>query len=118
MASVSGTVTYRGKPLPDAQVNFAPVDGGPIATGRTDASGRFRLGTSTPDDGARLGKHKISIVARGPDRPPRPGETGSGMPGESMPGDPLIPQKYFDAQTSGLEREVVKGHNDFPIVVD
>jgi hypothetical protein len=118
MAPVSGTVTYRGKPLPDAQVNFTPVDGGPIASGRTDSSGRFRLSTSTPDDGARLGKHKISIVARGPDRPPRPGETGSGMPGESMPGDPLIPEKYFDAQTSGLEREVVTGHNDFPIVVD
>jgi hypothetical protein len=118
MAQVTGSVTYRGQPLPDAQVSFAPADGGPIATGRTDSSGKFRLGTLAADDGARVGKHRISIVARGPDRPPRAGETGSGMPGESMPGDPLIPAKYFSAETSGLEREVVRGSNDFSIALE
>ena len=118
MAPVTGSVTFQGKPLPNAQVNFAPVSGGPIASGQTDSSGRFRLGTMSIDDGALVGQHKISIIARGPPRPLRPGEIGSGMPGDTSPGDPLIPEKYFDAKTSGLEREVKRGSNDFAIELE
>ena len=83
MAAVSGSVTYRGQPLANAQVNFAPVAGGPIATGQTDASGKFQLGTMSINDGALVGKHKVSVVARGPNRPLRPGEVGSGVPGDT-----------------------------------
>jgi hypothetical protein len=48
----------------------------------------------------------------------RPGEVGSGMPGDMAPGDPLIPERYFDPQTSKLEFEVVRGKNDFPIKIE
>ena len=118
MAAVSGSVTYRGQPLANAQVNFAPVAGGAIATGQTDASGKFQLGTMSINDGALVGKHKVSVVARGPNRPLRPGEVGSGMPGDTAPGDPLIPVKFFDPQSSGLEREVVRGANDIQLKLE
>ena len=109
--AVSGRVTYRDKPVPNAAVTFSPADGSRTATGRTDDDGNFTLGTFTANDGAAVGKHRVSIIANGPDRPPRPGESGSGMPGEMMPGDPLIPKKYFTPETSGLTHEVVKGQN-------
>ena len=118
MAAVTGTVTFKGQPLANAQVNFAPVAGGPIATGQTDASGKFQLGTNSINDGALVGKHKVGVIARGPNRPLRPGEVGSGMPGDTTPGDPLIPAKFFDPQTSGLEREVVRGSNDFQLQLE
>jgi len=63
------------------------------------------------NDGAAPGKYRVAIVARGPDRPPKAGETGSGMPVEMMPCDPIIPQKYFAPDSSGLSFEVKRGSN-------
>ena len=116
MAPVSGSVTYKGKPVAKANVSFTPVEGtGRAAAGFTDDSGRYTLGTLTASDGARAGKYRAAVIARGPDRPPKAGETGSGMPGEMMPGDPVIPTKYFQAETSGLTFEVKRGSNRFDI---
>jgi hypothetical protein len=114
IAPASGRVTYKGKPLPNADVAFAPVDGSRAAQGRTDANGRFTLGTLATNDGAIVGKHQASVMAYGPDRPPKPGE-GTGMPGETVHGDPVIPQKYFAKESSGLEYEVKSGRNFFEI---
>lgn len=111
-ASVHGQVTYKGKPVPNASVSFSPVEGtGRAATGITDGNGRFALGTFSRSDGAMIGKYRVSVIARGPERAPKPGEVGSGMPGEMMPGDPLIPTKYFAPDTSGLTFEVKRGSN-------
>lgn len=111
MGGVTGSVTYRGKPLPNAHVTFTPVSGGKIASGLTDTNGKYELGTMAKNDGALVGKHKIHIIAHGPDRPLRPGEMGSGLPGDMAPGEPIIPQKYFTPETSGLTHEVVRGGN-------
>jgi hypothetical protein len=111
-ASVSGRVTYKDKPVANANVSFTPAEGTTrAATGLTDSSGRFTLGTFSISDGALPGKYRISVIARGPNRPLKPGETGSGMPGETMPGDPTIPTKYFAPDTSGLTYEVKRGSN-------
>lgn len=111
-AAVSGHVTYKGKPVANADVTFIPEssDGKP-ASGRTDEGGRYSLSTPTKGDGAIPGKYKIHIIARGPERPPKPGESITGMPGEMMPGEALIPQKYFVADSSGLKFEVKRGTN-------
>jgi hypothetical protein len=111
-AAVSGQLNYKGKPVPNADVTFTPEakDGKP-ANGRTDASGRFSLRTATKGEGASPGNYRVHIIARGPDRPPRPGEASTGMPGEMMPGEPLIPQKYFSPDSSGLTFEVKRGGN-------
>jgi hypothetical protein len=57
------------------------------------------------------GKYRVHIIARGPERPPKSGEVVTGMPGEMMPGAPLIPQKYFAPDSSGLTFEVKRGGN-------
>lgn len=109
---VTGTISYQGKPLPNAHVSFWPVEGtGRAASGFTDSNGHFKLGTLSADDGAAPGKYGVSVIARGPERPLKPGEVGSGMPGEKMPGDPIIPLKYFAPDTSGLTFEVKRGSN-------
>jgi len=109
-APVSGKVTYKGKAVANADVAFVPEDGSRIASGRTSADGRFTLGTFAADDGAIVGKHKVGVIARGPERPAKPGE-GSGMPGETVPGEPVIPAKFFSPDTSGLLHEVKPGRN-------
>jgi hypothetical protein len=116
-APVSGTVTYKGKPLPDADVSFMPEGGGRAATGRTDANGRFTLSTFSINDGAVIGKHRVSVIAHGPSRPAKPGE-GAGMPGETVPGDPLIPPKYFSPDSSGLVQEVESGGKRVELVLE
>jgi hypothetical protein len=109
---VTGRVTYKDKPVAKASVSFTPVEGAtPAASGVTDEDGRFTLSTFGIDDGALPGNYQVAIIARGPDRPPRPGEMGSGMPGEKMPGEPVIPTKYFAPDSSGLTYEVKRGKN-------
>ncbi len=112
MGGVSGRITYKGKPVAKANVSFTPVEGaGRAGSGLTDSSGYYTLGTMSASDGVAPGKYRVAIIARGPDRPPKAGETGSGMPGEMMPGDPVIPVKYFAPDSSGLTFEVKPGSN-------
>jgi len=111
-AAVTGRVTYKDKPVAKASVSFTPAEGAtPAANGITDEDGRFTLSTFGINDGALPGKYRVAIIARGPDRPLRPGELGSGMPGETMPGEPTIPTKYFAPDSSGLTYEVKRGKN-------
>lgn len=110
-----GVVTYRGKPLPNAEVVFAPDNGGRVAYATTDENGRFRLGTFRPGDGALVGEHRVSVIARGPAKQPPPGSPASLMPDDyEVIGDPLIPEMYFSAATSGLTAAVeADGDNEF-----
>jgi hypothetical protein len=105
-ASVSGTVTWQGKPLSGAQVAFAPETGGKIAQGVTDSDGGYRLFTIKPGDGALVGKHRVTIVAREKAQVSLPGYP-------TPPAAPRIPEKYFDAQTSELTADVQSGSNTF-----
>lgn len=112
LATVSGTVKYKGQPLENAQVVFLPeTAGAPSASGTTDKSGYYQLMTRIPGDGAILGKHRVTVTARGPSKPLPPGQSVSGMPDDAEPGDPLIPEKYFLPDTSELTGEVKSGKN-------
>jgi hypothetical protein len=106
---VRGTVTYRGQPLPNALVVFMPETPGVLpSSGLTDRNGRYQLMTTVPGDGAAVGKHRVTITARKPDKELKGGArsvTGSA----TEPGAPLIPTKYFMPDTSGLTAEVKPG---------
>ena len=60
VVSVSGTISYKNKPLANHIVNFTPEKGRP-SIGTTDGQGNFTLGYSTDTKGAERGKHIVSV---------------------------------------------------------
>ena len=106
---VTGTITYNGTPVSDANVAFTPENGRP-AVGVTDASGNFTLSTFDPGDGAVPGKHTVTVTDAGT-APAAAGEEDYSMPDESAG---RFPAKYADPAESGFTATVEKGkENDF-----
>lgn len=105
LVPVSGTVTYNGEPLEQGVVSFAPIDPrGQSATGKV-TDGKFTMQTTVSAPGVIAGKYKVMIESIDtPDRAP------STNPNDLYPKSiNLIPEKYRDAATSGIEIEVVSG---------
>src|SRR5262245_7095956 len=112
-ASVSGTVTMDGKPLPNAVVTFIPVaekgaiDAGESSTGKTNEKGEFTLKSTTGKNGALVGKHKVSISIQ---------KTKVGESEERTRTVELVPNRYnentelsFDVPSGGTSKA------DFPL---
>ncbi len=97
-----GTITLDGTPLDQGTVSFCPVDakGGRSAVGQID-NGRFQMKTTASDFGALIGEYKIRVESR---EASKPGEATNSTPRKS-----LIPLRYGNPETSGLEVEVKKG---------
>lgn len=114
LARVKGTVTYQGQPLQKATVVFLPDQQGVrLASGITDDNGHFELMTDVPGDGVVLGKHRVTISARAAENSlTQEQQSALLLAGESVPlGKPLIPEKYFQFETSGLSAEIKAGAN-------
>ncbi len=74
---VSGTITYRGKPLAGARISFIPADtSSRPAMAVTDQKGRYQLTTYDSFDGAVAGKHAVAIALRAPYDGPKPAHAG------------------------------------------
>jgi hypothetical protein len=108
-APVSGTVWYRGQPVARALVTFVPeARGARVASGSTDASGKYRLGTFGSGDGAVPGRHRVGIRAEAaPEGPPRAADDLKAKPGKL-----LTPARYANPETSDLTAEVEAGKNN------
>jgi hypothetical protein len=106
-SQVNGYVQLDGNPIGPGTVVFAPVDGGKPATGSIESNGSYSLKTSR-ESGLAAGKYQVAVsirempkdVKRG-DRPPL--------------GKLLIPEKYEQSSTSGLEYQVEAGPNTIDI---
>jgi hypothetical protein len=70
---VSGTVTYKGKPVANVQITFTPEEGRQ-SVGMTDSQGRFTLDYDRDTKGATVGKHKVAVML--------PPGGGGGRPGQ------------------------------------
>lgn len=57
---VSGTVTFRGQKVAEADIIFSPANGN-AAYGKTDESGKYQLSTFGENDGAIPGSYKVMI---------------------------------------------------------
>ena len=130
VATVSGSVKYKGNPVKDALVTFRTEKSPRAATGTTNEKGEFSLTTFDTNDGATIGEHIVTIQklsaaaaqsgaggtgttsmspadymkamqASKTAAPPGSGETNKELPG-----------KYADPKTSGLKRTVVKGEKN------
>jgi hypothetical protein len=107
LVPVTGTVAYRGQPLPGGMIVFTPDSAkggqGPISSATIQPDGSFSLSTGE-NPGAVPGWHRITVVAISE------GETnmGSRYP---IPVS-LIPEKYRSGELSGLSREVRPGQEN------
>lgn len=100
---VRGVLVHSGSALAHYQVMFHPEDGRRPAAGVSDEQGRFVLGTNRAEDGAVVGKHRVTVVYVGP-----PAASRDGMIDFSPPPPPKvkIAAKFGQPETSGIVAEV------------
>ena len=101
-----GVVTLDGEPLANAALVFQPKAGGRPASARTDANGRFKMGTYTPQDGVLPGEHAVTVVAIESIGPPP-------EPGSQPEARWITPKRYGRADASGLSATVAAGSKTF-----
>jgi hypothetical protein len=113
---VSGTVTYNGAPVDNAQVTFIPENGAP-GMGQTDASGKYQIATRG-QDGAVVGLSKVTITkisSSGPAMPANPTPEDMIKAAEAAKGkqqtEMMLPDKYGTAFSSGLTAEVTSNES-------
>jgi hypothetical protein len=105
-----GVVVLDGKPVAGAAVLLSPVAGGVPARGTTAADGSFSLSTFDDGDGAVAGMHRVGVskmdakgFVTGDD-----GLSGK-LDGSTIQVRSLIPERYMNPATSGLEATVERG---------
>jgi hypothetical protein len=91
---VTGTLTYKGQPVPNAYVDFIPENGRP-SWGETDEQGRFKLNYDRTHDGAVVGKHKVSVRRK----PATAAEREAEMLGKKLPTSQEM-ATFFDKYSS------------------
>lgn len=107
---VTGVVTYNGSPVVGADITFFNRDAGRSSFGRTNEKGEYQLTTFSSNDGAVEGKSVVTIMKFETPPPTQviPVESAEyeppGLGQSSMPPRPKssFPEKYGDAETSGL----------------
>ena len=130
LGKVSGTVTYKGKPVSGAVVSFMMERAPRAATGTTDSNGNYKLTTFDTNDGALVGTHKVTVT-----KIPLP---ASGESSKSNTPDDLakiiaegkfeefmkktkneeIPAKYANIATSPLQFTIDSGDNEKKIELE
>lgn len=61
LATVTGTVTMDGEPLANASVEFVSANG-QVASGTTDAAGKYELAYVGGNKGAEIGENTVRIT--------------------------------------------------------
>ena len=128
--AASGKVTLSGgAPISGATISFAPLDGQPVAIGKTDDAGVYTLTTYDWQDGAAAGKFNVlitkTIAAPGPAASSHDAkQAGSGAPshdakkGAGGGGESMLNPKYSKSD-GGLQAEVkTSGTNEFNFDLD
>ena len=111
-SEVRGTVTLDGRSIGPGMIVFSPVEPGKPATGSIAQDGGYDLKTSR-EFGLAPGKYRVAVSLR---EMPANFDPAARLP----PGKLLIPEKYEESSTSGLEFDVAPGSNtiDIPLVSD
>lgn len=115
LCQVTGTVKIDGVPLAEASVIFEPQSLSTTTNPKykrssdaiTDAQGQFLMSTYGDKDGLPAGKYKVAVVKQSRKNPPgMDPEMATEAQLAKVVVKNLIPAKYFDLATSGLEVEV------------
>jgi hypothetical protein len=105
---VTGEVTFRGKPLEDGSIQFAPAEGQGTFSGGPVIQGRYEV---TAERGLAPGKYDVRILAN-------VGEPSDAIPGEGPAGlkpQPIPPQYNFDTTLTAEIDPSVENKFDFHI---
>jgi hypothetical protein len=100
LSEAHGTVLFHNKPVPNAEVVFAPDAGaaGPSSSAVTDADGHFTLQTDDGRAGAVVGKHRVTVRTSKPRQDPRPDDNPhSGSKSDNAAGYVPISENYGKA---------------------
>jgi len=100
---VSGKVLYNGEPLKFGGVMFQPNSGQP-ARAAIQPDGTFVLTTDSLSDGATVGRNRVRVTCYDSQNP-----NAAPSEGEAALGRLLIPKKYTDIDTSGIEIDIPRG---------
>lgn len=116
---VSGMATRGGKPVGNIVIWFTPSEGRP-SWALTDAEGKFELDYNRDRKGARVGKHRVTVVYE--PRPTDPGEEQLILSGKkARPSRPAemdeILAKY-SPNVSTLEIEIDRAVSDLEVKLD
>lgn len=97
LVPAGGVVNYKGKAIGKINVMLTPSAGGKgmIAEGTSDESGKFKLQTKEPGDGAMVGSYTVAFNYVPEEVPVMPGFAGAAKIVSP------IPEKYGDASKSG-----------------
>lgn len=113
IVTVAGTLTYKGKPVTNAFVNFVPTDGGRPSMGETDSSGKFTLTYDPQTKGAKTGKHKVFVTYNAVADAGKPG-TIPGMPA-AMTGEQTELFSKYGGDKSPVVVEITKAERNLEL---
>jgi hypothetical protein len=110
--SISGTVTLDEKPVEGAMIAFIGGGGGALATASTDKDGKFQTRVALGTNQVTVSKEDASAAAQA--APKSEEDTLMGTDAqykEQLKSKPksLVPAKYSNPDTSGLQFEIVAG---------
>ena len=113
LCKITGTINLDGKPLEDADVIIEPVAKGKdvkyqrASSAKTDAEGKFQFTTYELGDGVPAGKYRMAMVKQKRTAPPDlDPEMATKEDLDRVVVENVVPTKYNDMATSGLEIEV------------
>ena len=126
---VTGTVTLQGKPVAGAAITFVPTGEGEAASAITDSEGKYALTTWEAGDGARPGQYRVKVSKQAQETvdPSKRVQNLSYEEEQKIyventrpppPAKRLIPGKYQDDQTSGLNHTVEEKPTTFDIKIE
>jgi hypothetical protein len=104
---VQGKITYRGKPLEKAEVQFSPVSASAdskalqrIAAGEVDSQGVYSLSTFTKGDGALPGEYAVTVTRI------KRKTSIDGVEPTGGKAEPFAPEQYARQDTTPLKASI------------
>jgi hypothetical protein len=99
---VNGVLTFKGKPVTNAWIDFMP-EGGRMSSGQTDDQGHFKLTYDSKKPVAMIGKHKVLLRPR----PVTVAEQEAVMRGQKQPMPKELADMFDKYSPAKSKKEVV-----------
>jgi hypothetical protein len=117
-ADVSGKVYYKGQPLPGGLVSFVTVKGGFASGGTIDENGNYKVTAPVGEVLVTVDNTMLKTGRGVPREGPHPKNPDAPAPQEMKGRYVAIPNKYANADQSGLKYTVVEGPQTYDIKLE